>query len=68
MSKRVTVKEFAEQQSVNHVTANAVLVFLRDKGLVQIVDKVHKQEANGQPTKGKAANVYEVPEQVTLAL
>lgn len=67
-TKRVTVKEFAASQNVNHVTANAVLVFLRDKGVAKIVDKIHKPGEDGQPTKGKAANVYELPDVVTINL
>lgn len=67
-TKRVTVKQFAEQQDLNHVTANAVLVFLRAKGVAQIVDKVHKLDENDEPKQGKAANVYELPEEVTIKL
>jgi hypothetical protein len=65
---KMTVKEFAKQQNVNHVTANAVLGFLRAKGLVSVVDTIKKMDVSGQPTKGKAANIFEIPETVTLDL
>ena len=74
MSKRVTVKEFALQHKdeegnpIGHVTANAVLVFLRTKGFAKLVDKIHKKNAEGVETKGKAANIYELPDECTIKL
>jgi hypothetical protein len=63
---RMTVKEFAQSQNVNNMTANAILAFLREKGMVSIVDTIKKTDNSGQPTKGKAANVYDIPESVTI--
>lgn len=61
---KTTVKEFAEKQGIEAPTANAVLVWLRKRGIATLVEQVRNE---GQK-KGKGKNVYEIPEtfQVTL--
>jgi len=64
MSK-VTVKEFAAKQNVAPATANTILSWLKSKGVVTLAGTAPK-EPN---TKGKAANIFEVPEgNVTITL
>lgn len=68
MSKQMTVKQFAELHNLADATANSVLVFLREKGLVTVCGTVRKPSLDGAPVKGKPANVYEIPDQVTIDL
>jgi hypothetical protein len=56
---QVTVKEFAESQGVDVGMANGVLNFLVRKGLSEVVG--HRKSTSG---KGKAASIYEIPENV----
>ena len=65
MVMRVTVKEFAAKQNLPPASANTVLTWLKSKGIVQLAGQMPK-EPN---TKGKAANIFEVPEgNVTITM
>ena len=59
--KQFTVKQFAETQGIKHSKANALVVYLREKGFVK---EVGKMEKIGQ--KGKTASIYEFPDDITL--
>lgn len=57
-----TTKEFAEKTGVDQVVANSVLNFLVAKGQATLMAEKRKTSTG----KGRAANVYEVPDTITL--
>ncbi len=61
---RTTVREFAEKHEVTTIEANAFLNFLKHKGIAEVVDQVY---ANGG-TKGRASNVFEIPNSLVMEL
>lgn len=64
MSKQVTAKEFAAEQGIEGLMASTVLSFLAKKGQIKLLDE-KRPSATG---KGRSANVYEIPESVTITL
>lgn len=57
-----TTKEFADKTGVDQVVANSVLNFLVAKGQAQLMAEKRKTSTG----KGRAANVYEVPDTITI--
>lgn len=62
MNKNVTVKEFAESQRVDLNVANAILRWLTSEGAIKIVGQAERAPG----ARGKAADIFEVPNELTI--
>ena len=61
---QLTVSEFQSLRGLKStVEANSVMNFLKAEGIATVVGKKKRKDG-----KGRAANIYEIPQQFTLTL
>jgi len=61
---KLTVKQFSDKKGIDANVANGVIKFLEKERVVTKVGKVQNPE--GQ--RGRSANIYEFPEEVTFSV
>ena len=66
---QMTIADFAKSQNVSEHSANGVITFLAEKGLVTKTDETRAVlDDDGKPKRGRPSAVYEFPETITISL
>jgi len=63
--KQVTIKQIEEDHGLTAPEANGLIKSLLKLGLIEKIDKRKAQSKTGQ---GRSANVYAIPETISLTL